>query len=142
MNALPEATKGFQAEMNRRTAFWAHRYVLNLAQIKYKDMIRDVNDRQKFFEDKGLALQREMDEAWLAGQGGGVEKLTKVFSAHAGDIVESFNKMSDELMFKYADGWHNYESAPIVPHRDTPPAPSPAPPSDLIPQISATRSGG
>jgi dipeptidase len=132
MDALPEATKGVQADFDRSTAFWAHRYVLNLAQIKYVDMIREVQDRQRELEERGLEIQRAVDERWLASGGGDRKELTRVFSDHAADIVRTFVRLSDELMFKYADGWNNYDThaVPVIPHRDTP-APSPAPPSDF-----------
>ena len=43
---------GNEAELDRGSAFWAHRYIANLVQLRYNLMIRDVNANAKHWEDR------------------------------------------------------------------------------------------
>jgi len=96
-------TYGHQRTFNRTTAFWAHRYVLNLAQIKYGYMIKHVQDKQK-------AREAEMDkrlQSWVKAYGARLtpEQLSMQMRAAADETTAQWWALADDLMFSYADGF-------------------------------------
>ncbi len=105
MTELPDAySYGVQAYFNRSSAFWAHRYVLNLANLKFEYAIKDVQAAQAEWEKKGELLRDDIDAKWKAGSMT-VAEMTNLYVQHAKDLVAAWWNLADALMFKYADGF-------------------------------------
>merc|ERR1711957_422115 len=60
---IPEPYRiGHPAILNRGSAYWAHRYVFNVAKIKYNCAMRDVHATQRRLESAGSELIAHLDE--------------------------------------------------------------------------------
>ena len=113
----PSLTVGNATEVDRSSQWWAHRYVHNLAQLKYSYASKDVKALQDEWEAKGEALVAEMDAAYRPGGGasdgedkdkeGGLsrDQLTALVTAHAEAVKEAWWRLADTLMVQYADGF-------------------------------------
>jgi len=86
--------------LSRDSAYWAHRYVYNIAKMKYSYAMQDVRELQTRLEDEGEQLVRKLDSAPSTP-----ESLNAAYAKHATRVVEAFWAMPDKLMQKYADGW-------------------------------------
>ena len=92
-------TSGTPAVLDRGAAYWAHRYVQNLAQIRYSSMIVDIKRASSELEEKGAAVVASL----LAGQTKGgttPKKIRQLLAGHARcprhDVAAR-----DDLMVKY-----------------------------------------
>ena len=92
-------TRGNQASLDRGSAFWAHRYVQNLVQIRYAEMIVDVEAHYLKWEQKGAALV-----AALRSDGADAAAIKSALDAHADAVLAATWQLSDDLMVKFADG--------------------------------------
>ena len=54
--APPPYTVGNPGVLDRSSAYWAHKYVANLAQLRHNAMIVDIVKSQKHWEAAGVAL--------------------------------------------------------------------------------------
>lgn len=98
---LPEAYSiGDPWRLSRKSAYWAHRYVENLANLRWRDMIVDIRNARKFAMAKSAALLAELDQAPDMP----LDKVTRVLVKNAKGVVERWWLLADELMEKYADG--------------------------------------
>jgi len=90
---------GNAAKLDRGSAYWAHRYVSNIAQIKYSYMIKDI-------EASALALEAEASKvvAKINEKGCKSNEIKKLLDAHAETILSTTWELTDALMVKYADG--------------------------------------
>ena len=96
-------TSGTPAVLDRGAAYWAHRYVQNLAQIRYSSMIVDIKRASSELEEKGAAVVASL----LAGQTKGgttPKKIRQLLAGHASDVLAATWQLADDLMVKYADG--------------------------------------
>jgi dipeptidase len=111
--ALPSSVAGsyawgHQHQLNRTTAFWAHRFVLNIAQIKFDYMMPRVRqqqiDRERAMQD-GVALwtQRFASGALTPAH------LARLVREAADDTVAQWWALADDLMFRFADGFVSTE---------------------------------
>jgi len=85
--------------LSRNSAYWAHRYVFNVAKIKYSYAMQDVRAAQAKFEEEGEALVARLDASSEAG------RLDEEYAKHAQRVVDEFWALPDHIVSKYADGW-------------------------------------
>ena len=96
---------GHQSVFSRDSAFWAACYAHNIANLKWSYMIEDITKRQNELESASIELmttlqdQQNFSEASLA--------------QNADSIVKSLWSLSDELVFRYADGFRNYRESEV-----------------------------
>ncbi|EKX54792.1 hypothetical protein GUITHDRAFT_159096 [Guillardia theta CCMP2712] len=101
MQDLPPAYKiGNPSKLDRRSAYWAHRYVENLANLRWSDMIKDIRAQSSKWEETSKALVGKVDQIGLKDP----KKMTDLYIANANGVIKSWWKLADDLMEKYADG--------------------------------------
>jgi len=109
---------GRQSILDRRSAFWAFRFVENLANLKFSHAIQDIQAAQAPLEKQGDLLV----DRWRSKGG----NLTAAVHRHAAQVLEAWWLLgdlapaaqhlvgdmergccgdSDQLMAKYADGY-------------------------------------
>jgi len=86
-----------------RSAYWAHKYVFNLAHIRYGPMMQKVHKLQKMLEDRSARLVESMDSLKNVS----VDKLTATFNANAEAVISRWWQLPDELIYEFADGFIN-----------------------------------
>jgi hypothetical protein len=90
-------TVGNPAKLDRGSAYWAHRYVQNLAQLRYSEMIVDIQNASAHWERRAAHLVESIRS--------GVEPEPKqALDAHAARVLAAAWRLADDLMVKYADG--------------------------------------
>ncbi len=94
-------TLGRQSQLDRRSSYWAHRYVQNLAQMHYGAMIGDIQAASELWEGVGANVV-----AHLHAQGANLSAaaLKQRLDQHAESVLDAWWQLSDDLMVKYADG--------------------------------------
>lgn len=97
---------GHQSVFSRESAFWAACYAHNIANLKWSYMIKDITKRQDELEQASLELVASI-------QSENLEVVEEAFAENADSIVKSLWSLSDELMFRYADGFRNFAQAEI-----------------------------
>lgn len=88
--------------LNRSAAYWAYRYVANVAKINYVHMIQDIKAMQSKLEttsDKMVAT--------LSVKSTTMADATDKCNGNAKSIVEEWWTLPDALIVKYADNWLN-----------------------------------
>eukprot|EP00931_Biecheleriopsis_adriatica_P084570 TRINITY_DN5845_c0_g1_i3.p1 TRINITY_DN5845_c0_g1~~TRINITY_DN5845_c0_g1_i3.p1 ORF type:complete len:551 (-),score=83.62 TRINITY_DN5845_c0_g1_i3:23-1675(-) len=106
---VPEAYQiGNPHKLDRQSAYWAHRYVANLARMKYSSAMQDVRELQSKLEEEGSQVAQR-----LLGISG--EQIDTLVALHADRVVKAFWELPDVLMTKYSDGWTEDGSAPGYP---------------------------
>lgn len=103
---------GDPTALSRQSAYWAFRYVFNVAKIKYSYAMKDVQALQTQLEQEGLELVARLDAE--------ADRLTAVdveaaMASHAAKVVESFWQLADNLIQNYSDGWLKDGSVPGYP---------------------------
>jgi dipeptidase len=96
---------GHQTKFSRESAFWAVCFVHNLANLKWSYMYQDITTRQLELESSSVALVQEMEEDFQ--RHGNFDTVEYAYRKNVESIVASVWSLSDELMFKYADGFVN-----------------------------------
>lgn len=107
-------THGGPGKVDRGSAYWAHRYTQNLAQLRYNAMIVDIHKHSSMWEQKGKAVASNL-------QCGKPSEVKAALDDHADEVLASTWELTDVLMGKYADG---NLAVPQV----SPPPPPPWPP--------------
>jgi len=97
---------GHQSVFSRESAFWAACYAHNIANLKWSYMIKDITKHQDELEQASLELVASV-------QSENLEVIEEAFAENADSIVKSLWSLSDELMFRYADGFRNFAQAEI-----------------------------
>ena len=115
MKSLPHATLGNHMRLDKKTLFWAFRYLGNYVQLKYEHMIREVAAFQKRTMEANLELQEYVDG--LIDEGERIEKALELYSTNANNILAETWDLCDHLMFKFADG--QLHSTPTNPQHGT-----------------------
>jgi len=103
MTALPDSTLGIYSTLDKSTLFWGVRYLANLCQLKRSYAIQDVNALQDAWHKKSLQVQADLDAAATGGKP--PAGLTSAYLSHAAEVLKALFAASDDLFFKYADGW-------------------------------------
>jgi len=103
---------GNPAVLDRGSAYWAHKYLQNIAQLRYSRMIGHIQANSRRFEQRALALveaarsdarQAEADGAKLTPSELS-SRLWKLLDDHASEVLAATWSLTDQLMVMYADG--------------------------------------
>lgn len=99
---------GSYHEVDYDAAFWAFNRVANYAYSRYADMIVDIQRIQQELEGRFMAEVKDVDAAAVAlyEQSPRLARdyLTR-YSGETGDmVVDRWNRLFDELLYKYLDG--------------------------------------
>ena len=95
-----EYSLGDPSSLSRASAYWAHRYVENLANLRWREMIVDIRAARDMLTERSRGLLQELDASTdlLPTQ------VTDKLVANARSVVLRWWRLADELMEKYADG--------------------------------------
>ena len=102
MRTLPSMTLGHPAKLDKTTLFWAVRYLANLAKLKHDRMYVELQSVQARLYNASLLVVSAADHS-----DGTADTLSKLYEANARNVLRSLWELTDELMFKYADGYIN-----------------------------------
>jgi len=106
LNVPDSYSKGHQGILDKSTAFWAHRSVAQLVDLRYKIAHEDVRQAQVSLEREARHIQAFWDQHWSEAKPE-YGLLTNQFAQHANAVVKTWWTLFDTLLFKYADGWDN-----------------------------------
>lgn len=98
---------GHQSVFSRESAFWAACYAHNIANLKWSYMIKGITKRQEELEKASVAMVAAVENEYQ--QHGNFELVEDAYAKNAEAIVASLWSLSDELMFKFADGFVNFK---------------------------------
>eukprot|EP01038_Epipyxis_sp_PR26KG_P004851 gene4851-6799_t len=131
---------GWPGVYNLTTSYWAHRSVLNLAQVKFSFMINDIQTAQNKLESDSIKLVNDLTDSFVRygyiqkslhlrnnkkidtdiNDVNGLilselsneylEKITDELIINAKKSVVAFHDLFHSMIFKYADGQLNYWS--------------------------------
>lgn len=130
--ALPDATLGHPAMLNKSSLFWGVRYLANIAQLKRNRMIVEIAQLQKSVHERALGLLAEVEakaeaEALVGGDSRMADRVASVLERASGhlatEVVTKLWALTDHLMFKYADGYVTTVSADGALHVGSEPYP-------------------
>lgn len=128
---------GWQGVYNLSTSYWAHRNILNTAQIKFDFMIEDIREVQNRLESDSQLLVDEISNTFLTGNNNNNKNNSSSSRSHTGpsssrsrDVsqvstsdmalvtalltensvaaVDAYTLLLHTLLFTYADGWINF----------------------------------
>jgi dipeptidase len=107
---IPEAyAKGSIQGFTRDSAWWTFNFVANYANLRYSDMIQDIQNVQKEIEDLEFGLQPSIEQAALGltkSDPGMIPRfLTQYCLSNAQTNLDRWWKLSDLLITKYNDGY-------------------------------------
>lgn len=105
---------GHQSVFSRDSAFWAACYAHNIANLKWSYMIEDITKRQYELEKASIELVASVRKDYEHHQN--LELVEQAFAKNADSIVKSLWSLSDELVFRYADGFRNFRESEIDQH--------------------------
>ncbi|KAK3266594.1 hypothetical protein CYMTET_24790 [Cymbomonas tetramitiformis] len=121
MQSLPAVTLGYQAEADKGTFFWAHRYMAQLVRNDWRRMMPDLDSARATWHNASLAMLAEVESKvtprsavsrrHLLQEEGLSHYITSACSKHAQALLKEAWSLYDALQFKYADGWLNEVSA-------------------------------
>ena len=92
------------------SAFWAACYAHNIANLKWSYMIDDIAKRQSELEAASVDMVAAVEKEYR--HHGNNDLVEEAYFKNAEKIVSSLWSLSDELMFKFADGFVNRAKAP------------------------------
>lgn len=101
MRWLPHLTLGHYEQLDKRTLFWACRYVFNVVQLKYSRMAPEVRRLQEHMHARAVELLDKVGSE----PGGAPDDLESAFATHAAAVLDSLWKLVDLLIFKFGDGF-------------------------------------
>lgn len=102
--SIPEPyRRGHQAAMDRSSAFWAHRVVENIANLRFNAMYPHIINQSLALEAKGDAVRSAAYAAFAAT--GDAHELTRALNAHALAVVDATWQLQDKLLVLFADGY-------------------------------------
>lgn len=104
--APPAYTIAEPNALSHESAYWAHRFVFNVAKIKYSFAMQDVRALQAQLESEGADLV-----ALLDAPGTAPDAMNAAYAKHADKVVKAFWDLSERIVEKYADGWVKDEAA-------------------------------
>jgi dipeptidase len=110
ISELPEAyTKGSIRAFSRDSAWWTFNFVANYANLRYSDMIVDIQKVQKEVEDLEFNLQPVVEQSAMSLAGTQLELaaayLTRYCVSNAQMNLERWWRLADFLVTKYNDGY-------------------------------------
>jgi len=110
IDALPESfTVGSLSRFSWDSAWWVFNFVANVANLRYADMINDIQAVQRDLEGHLLALQPAVEKTALELVESNPELLTRYLTdysvTHAEQVVARWRALGEFLMTKYNDGY-------------------------------------
>eukprot|EP00535_Pseudo-nitzschia_heimii_P007511 CAMPEP_0197188336 /NCGR_PEP_ID=MMETSP1423-20130617/17632_1 /TAXON_ID=476441 /ORGANISM="Pseudo-nitzschia heimii, Strain UNC1101" /LENGTH=633 /DNA_ID=CAMNT_0042640143 /DNA_START=94 /DNA_END=1995 /DNA_ORIENTATION=+ len=102
---------GHQSVFSRESAFWAACYAHNIANLKWSYMIEDITKRQDELEIASLELVASIRKDHR--HHGNLDLVEGALAENANSIVKALWSLSDELIFRYADGFLNFRESEI-----------------------------
>lgn len=110
INAIPESySTGSLREFSWDSAWWVFNFVANYANLRYADMVRDIQAVQRDLEETFVALQPAVDKTavTLAESDPGLmtRYLTDYSVSHAELVVSRWRELAEYLLTKYNDGY-------------------------------------
>ena len=115
MSDIPTSfASGHQSVFSRESAFWAACYAHNIANLKWSYMFKDITKRQNELEQASLELVATLQNDFERHQN--LELVGEAFAKNADSITKSLWSLSDELIFRYADGFLNFPESEIDQH--------------------------
>ena len=97
VDAPPDGeTRGWYKTMDRGSSYWAHRYIKQVALMRWNTCMEVIAERQAKWEAKGMAL--------VAGGAVGEAEAAD----HAAALLADWWSLVDELMVRFGDGY-DYE---------------------------------
>jgi dipeptidase len=106
---VPEAyTKGDHHSLDLSSAFWLFNLAGNWAQLRYCDMIKEINHEQRRIESAELSMQPLVDERAMRLYDASPEAarayLTEYCVRNADAVLDSWRDLLDRLVDVYDDG--------------------------------------
>mmetsp|Transcript_30981 Transcript_30981/g.72982 ORF Transcript_30981/g.72982 Transcript_30981/m.72982 type:complete len:627 (+) Transcript_30981:130-2010(+) len=112
MSDVPKSFRsGHQSVFSRESAFWAACYAHNIANLKWSYMIKDITKRQDALEQASVELVSTIEKEYQQHQN--MASVENALASNAEAIVASLWSLSDELMFRYADGFVNRKESEV-----------------------------
>ena len=98
---------GNASVVDRDSQWWAHRYVHNLAQMKYAYAVEDIRAAQAMWENEGAELVAAVDAKFRGGAASpeAVDVALGMFEAHVDKVRAAWWRLGDVIMANYADGF-------------------------------------
>ncbi|CAM9128024.1 unnamed protein product, partial [Ectocarpus fasciculatus] len=110
LNSPPCLSHVYQGVFDLTTSFWAHRAVLNFAQIKFSYIIKDIQALQSEMESTSQKLVSELVTKYSrlpVVTTDMKEDITEVLISNVLEVRDAFVSLFYELVYKYADGYLN-----------------------------------
>jgi dipeptidase len=110
IDRLPESyTRGSLSRFSRDSGWWAVNFVANYANLRWSDMIEDIQAVQKEIEDLMFALQPAVETAAASLLKSNPDMVSKYLTHHcvssAEMAVKRWWELADLLVTKYNDGY-------------------------------------
>ena len=111
VTSLPESiTRGQPLKLEKSSAYWAFRYVHNVARMRYDDLYSAIiKPNQAEQEAAGALLQERVDAGVTKAGPRGVNwsAITPLYANHTASVLEKWWSLVDQLVFRFADGFDN-----------------------------------
>jgi len=102
-------TKGDINKFSLESAWWAFNFVANFANLRYCDMVRDIQKVQARLEDEALNAQDSIDKKALGLYHSDKDKMVAFltdYSVKQGEkVVDEWRQLGFYLIMKYNDGY-------------------------------------
>jgi dipeptidase len=113
---LPKSyTVGSMERFSWDSSWWVFNFVANYANLRYVDMVKDIQAVQREFEEKFLAFQPVVEKTALASFNSdpalAIRFLTEYSVTNAEKVVERWRELALDLLTKYNDGYVRDENA-------------------------------
>ena len=115
IDGLPESyTVGSLNKFSWESAWWTFNFVANHANVRYAEMIQDIQAVQGELEGTLLALQPAVEKTAVELYRSDPELMTRYLTdysvSHAELVVRRWRELGEHLLTKYNDGYTKYES--------------------------------
>ncbi len=110
INELPESyTVGSLGEFSWDSAWWVFNFVANYANVRYSDMVVDIQTVQRDLEGNLLALQPAVEKTAVELSKSDPELMTRYLTdysvSQAQQVVKRWRELGEYLVTKYNDGY-------------------------------------
>ncbi len=110
INALPESyTVGSLGKFSWDSAWWVFNFVANYANVRYSDMIVDIQAMQSDLEGTFLAVQPAVERTAIELARSDPELMTRYLTdycvSHGELVVRRWRQLGEHLLTKYNDGY-------------------------------------
>ena len=100
---------GSPAQMDRGTAYWAHRYALNVAYPRWNEAYPMLQQAIASWEEQGEIMTLELDQRYANGTIT-KDELYAACNTFADKMVAAWKEVPDMLMTHFVDGYTNYNT--------------------------------